>query len=75
MIMIEVRLRHEDDARAVHLFEWDPADLDGAVRTLMDVGVRDSGGNQYAGREHFTSEVVYEDGEAFLEIVFGFGVA
>jgi hypothetical protein len=41
----------------------------------MDVGVRDSGGNQYAGREHFTSEVVYEDGEAFLEIVFGFGVA
>jgi hypothetical protein len=73
--MIEVRIRHEEDAEAVRIFDWDPADMDGAIRALMSQGVRDGEGNQYAGRDHFTSEIVYEEGEAFLEIVFGYGAA
>jgi hypothetical protein len=71
--MIEVRIRHEDDAEAVRLFDWDPADMDGAIRAIAGQGVRDGDGNQYAALDHFTSEIVVEDGEAFLEIVFGYG--
>jgi len=73
--MIEVRIRHEEDPHAVRLFDWDPTDMDGVVRALLDQGVRDSEGHQYASREHFTTEIVYEDGEAYLEVVFGFGIS
>lgn len=73
--MIEVRIRHEEESRAVRIFDWDPADLDGVILALMDQGVRDGDGNQCAGRDHFTSEIVVEDGAAFLEVVFGYGQA
>lgn len=71
--MIEVRIRHQDDSIPVRLFDWDPADLDGAIRALCSVGVRDGSGNQYAALDSFTSEVVVDGGEAYLEIVFGYG--
>lgn len=73
--MIEVRIRHEEDAVAARLFDWDPADMDGVIRAIASQGVRDGGGNQYAALDHFTQEIVVEDGEAFLEIVFGYGIA
>jgi hypothetical protein len=72
--MIEVRIRHEDDGEAVRLFDWDPADMDGAIRAIAGQGVRDGDGNHYAALDHFTSEVVVQDSEAFLEIVFGYSV-
>lgn len=71
--MIEVRIRHQDESEPVRIFDWDPADMDGAVRALMSVGVRDGSGNQYAARDSFVSEIVVEGGEAYLEIVFGYG--
>jgi hypothetical protein len=73
--MIEVRIRHEEAATAVRLFDWDPADMDSIIPVLCNQGVRDGDGNQYAGRDHFTSEIVVEDGEAFFEVVFGYGAA
>lgn len=67
--MIEVRIRHIDEARPVRLCDWDPADIDGVFRMLCDQGVRTESGEQYAGRDHFTGEIVIEDGAAFFEVV------
>jgi hypothetical protein len=73
--MIEVRIRHDADNDAVRIFDWDPADMDGAVRALMSQGVRDGEGNHYAAADSFRSEIVYDAGEAYLEIVFGLDLA
>jgi hypothetical protein len=67
--MIEVRIRHELEPRAVRLCEWDPTNLDGVVRMLADEGVRDGGGDQYAALDSFTTQIVVEDGAAFFEVV------
>jgi len=72
--MIEVRIRHEEAPTAVRLFDWDPTDLSSVIPTLCGWGVRDSEGNQYTSRDHFTSEIVVEDGLAYLEVVFGYAV-
>jgi hypothetical protein len=67
--MIEVRIRHVEDAKAVRLCDWDPTQLDGVTRMLADHGVRTDDGEQFAALDSFTTEIVVEDGAAFFEVV------
>lgn len=67
--MIEVRIRHVEDAKATHLCYWDPTNLDMVVPMLADNGVRTAGGEQFAALDSFSTEIVLEDSGAFFEVV------
>lgn len=67
--MIEVRIRHVEDAKAVRLCDWDPTDLESVVQMLADHGVRTGDGEQFAALDSFSTEIVVEDGAAFFEVV------
>lgn len=66
--MIEVRIREDGDATSVRLMDWDPADLDGALRVLTEWGVRFEDGTEYAAVSSFSGGIVVEGGRAFFEI-------
>lgn len=67
--MIEVRIRHVEDTKAVRLCDWDPTDLEGVTRMLSNNGVQTGDGERFAALDSFTTEIVVEDGAAFFEVV------
>lgn len=68
--MIEVRLRHVDQAEGVRLMDWDPTDLDGALKLATTWGVRYAEeGETYAQASQFSGELVVDGNRAFFEIL------
>lgn len=68
--MIEVRLRHVDQADSVHLMTWDPTDLDGAMKLVTTWGLRYAeDGGEYGQPGQFSGQLVVDGGRAFFEIL------
>lgn len=68
--MIEVRLRHVDQAEAVRLMDWDPADLEGAMKLITTWGLRfEALAAEYGLPSHFSGQLVVDGGRAFFEIL------
>lgn len=64
--MIEIRIRHEDEATAVRLMDWPSTDLDGVLRALKGWGVVTDYGEYH---EDLSAQFVARDGQAYFEIV------
>lgn len=67
--MIEVRIRHVDQANAVRLMDWPADDLEGAMRVVADWSVRFDDGTEYRQPGSFTGQLVAEAGRAYFEIL------
>jgi hypothetical protein len=67
--MIEVRIRHVDQASAVRLMDWPATDLDGAIRVVSEWGVHFEDGTEYDQPASFTGQLVCEEGRAYFEIL------
>lgn len=68
--MIEVRLRHVDQAESVPLMTWDPTDLDGALKLVATWGLRYAeDGGEYGQPGQFSGQLVVDGGRAFFEIL------
>lgn len=65
--LIEVRIRHEEDADGVRLCMWPANEIDAVVETVNRWGVRVSG-DRYSDNTAVGS-FVYEDGEAYFEVM------
>lgn len=67
--MINVRIRHVNDAKPVHLMTWPAEHIDRVLPTLAGWGLRDGDtGGLYSD---LTGQIVVEDGEAFFEVLYG----
>ena len=72
--MIEVRLRHVDQADGVRLMDWDPTDLEGAMKLVTAWSVRYAeDGTEYAHGHHFSGQIVVDGNLALFEILMNDG--
>lgn len=68
--MIEVRLRHVNQSEAVRLMDWDPTDLDGAMKLITTWGLRfEVDGTEYGLPNQFTGQLVVDGNRAYFEIL------
>jgi hypothetical protein len=69
--MIEVRLRHEEQADAVHLMDWDPNQLNDAIRMVRSWDVRfyADDGSELTQYTDLTGAIVSEGNAAYFEIL------
>jgi hypothetical protein len=70
MSTIPVRIRHEDDLKAVPLTEWPIDDLTSLIHTLREWGLIRNG---MPYDEATFGQIVVTDSGAYFEIVFGAG--
>jgi hypothetical protein len=65
--MIEVRVRHVDDAKAVRLMDWPAERLDDVLPMLRAWEIRTAHGD--VAVDTLVGQIVVEDNAAFFEVV------
>lgn len=69
--MIEVRIRHTEQADAVHLMDWNPSRLSEAVKLVRSWELRfyAEDGSELSQSGEVTGAIVVEDGAAYFEVL------